>query len=139
MQTIEFSLSQTTNIVRADHIQIRLPSQPVRFYRHGWQSWTLATWIHPSTPVVPVRAAEFRLKDEDPVHSMSGKHTSAWVGAAYLGDGEIILLGGLHLGARIQLDSNSLIGFYEADEGEWFIAKGREADVFHQYAELLRK
>jgi hypothetical protein len=42
-------------------------SQPSRmFYRHGWQSWTLTTWLDPGHPLLPVHAAEFRMKDEDP-------------------------------------------------------------------------
>ena len=130
--------SPAQRIVTASSLTLGLPRPPIRFYRHGWQSWTLTAWIDPATPVVPVRAAEFRLKDEDPAYSLSGKHTSAWVAAADLGDGEIVLLGGLGLGARVQLDGNSMVGFYEAGEGEWLVARGKELEVFRQYAAALK-
>jgi len=54
-----------------------------------------------------------------------------------LGDDDILLLGALGLGGRIELDSTSLIGSYEFGEGAWFIARGSEDDVFQSYANLL--
>jgi alpha-galactosidase len=126
--------SQTVN---ASRVTIHLPRLPRKFYRHGWQSWSLATWIDPSTPAIPISAAEFRLKDEDPVYSLDEKHTSAWISAIDLGDDDIVLLGGLGLGSRVRLDSNSMVGFYEAGEGDWFVARGKESEVFVQYVKEL--
>jgi hypothetical protein len=33
--------SQTIN---ASRVTIDLPRLPMKFYRHGWQSWSLAAW-----------------------------------------------------------------------------------------------
>jgi alpha-galactosidase len=140
MTRIQFTeIIQKPQIIKTKEIQLVLPAPPVRFYRHGWQSWTLTAWIDPATPAMPVRAAEFRTKDEDPLYAMSKKHTSAWVAAADMGNGSIILLGGLGLGARIQLDGESMVGFYETGEDEWLIAQGNESDVFQKYADELKK
>ena len=31
-------------LLRGAEVAIELPFAPVRFYRHGWQSWSLTTW-----------------------------------------------------------------------------------------------
>jgi alpha-galactosidase len=140
MKTVPLSeITMDSKFVRSPRIRLELPAPPVRFYRHGWQSWTSSAWVDPASPVVPVRAPEFRTKDEDPVYAMSGKHTGAWVAAVELGNGEVVLLGGLGLGARIELEGGSMTGFYEAGEDEWLIARGKESHVFQQYAEALRQ
>lgn len=140
MTTIHLSeIRDGPKIIKSPNVHIELPAPPVRFYRHGWQSWTLSAWVVPASPVVPVRAPEFRTKDEDPVYATSGKHTSAWVAATKLEGGDVVLLGGLGLGARIQLEGGSMIGFYEAGGDEWLTAKGNESHVFQQYAEALKR
>lgn len=119
------------------NVTLQLPLQPKHYYRHGWQSWSLAAWIDPSTPPVPISAPEFRAKDEDPVYAFSDHPVSAWVGAAEMPDGQIILLGALGLAGRVELDCGSLRGFYETGKGDWFLGTGDESQVFARYAELL--
>lgn len=121
----------------ADQIILELPSKPQRFYRHGWQSWTFSSWIDPQIPALPVRAAQFRIKDEDPLYALSEKHTSAWMAALQIQEGDYLLLGGLAFGARLQLDGNRLIGFYEADSGEWLCVRGSEEEIFAHYTQAL--
>ena len=106
-------------------LDLSLPQPPKRFFRHGWQSWTLTTWLDPSERPLPIRSPQFRAKDEDPLHAFDKNHVSAWVGAVELGDDDILLLGALGLGGRVELDGTSLIGSYEFGEGElvyraWF-------------------
>jgi alpha-galactosidase len=120
-------------------VTVELPAPPRRFYRHGWQSWSLAAWIDPSTPPVPISSPELSAKDEDPVYTLSPRHTSAWVGAVELSDGSIILLGALDLGGRVELDEACLRGFYESGSGEWLMVKGIEKQVFASYAVLLEE
>ena len=120
-------------------LSVELTAPPRLFYRHGWQSWSLAAWIDPSLPPVPISSPELSAKDEDPVYALSARHTSAWIGAVELPDGSIILLGALDLGGRVELAGASLKGFYESGNGEWFIAQGSEEQVFASYAALLGK
>ncbi|HSB01212.1 MAG TPA: glycoside hydrolase family 36 protein [Anaerolineales bacterium] len=141
------SLPQTaeSRVISASCLRLSLP-QPLKcFFRHGWHSWTLTTWLDPSDPPLPVRAAEFRVKDEDPAYALAKNHVSAWVGAVELGENDILLLGALDLGGRVELDGLTLNGFYESVERDtqsvslynWFIARGTEENVFSKYAALL--
>jgi len=132
-----------SQIISASSLRLNLSQPPKRFFRHGWHSWTLTTWLDPSDPPLPVRAAEFRIKDEDAPYALSKNHISAWVGAVELGDDDILLLGALDLGGRVELDSSTLKGFYESvgRDGippyDWFLARGKEDDVFSKYAQAL--
>jgi alpha-galactosidase len=133
-------LTETSDsrIVSASSLHLDLPRPPKRFYRHGWQSWTLATWLDPSDPPLPIRSPEFRAKDEDPAYAFARNHISAWVGAVEVGDEDIFLLGALDLSGRIELDSTSMRGFYEdGQERNWLLARGKEAEVFSKYVQLL--
>ena len=116
--------ASTSQIMSASSLRLKLPQPPKQFFRHGWQSWTLTTWLDPSGPPLPIRAAEFRAKDEDPAYAFAKNHISAWVGAVELGNDDILLLGALGLGGRVELDGTSLTGSYEFGEGAWFIAHG---------------
>ena len=100
MQTSRLTLDHLPEIgesqlIDASSLHLPLPRSPRKFYRHGWQSWTLTTWLDPGSPPCPVRASEFRKKDEDPGYALHKNHVSAWVGAVELGEDEILLLGAL--------------------------------------------
>ena len=116
---------------------IRLPLRPARFYRHGWQSWSLAAWMDPSTPPLPISVPGLRNKDEDPLYALADHHVNAWVAAVELPDGQVILVGALGLAGRIELDGDRLHGFYETGSGDWFLGAGSESQVFTRYTELL--
>lgn len=129
-----------SQIISASSLRLGLSQPPKCFYRHGWQSWTLTTWLDPADPPLPIRSPEFRAKDEDPAYAFAKNHISAWVGAVELGDEDILLLGALDLSGRVELDSASLNGFYEdGQEGNWLLARGREDEVFLKYVQLLEK
>lgn len=126
-------------IFLASRVDLKLTQPPKKLFRHGWQSWTLTAWLDPSDPPLPIRAPEFRAKDEDPAYAFHKNHVSAWVGAVELGDDDdILLFGSLGLGGRIELSGYTLKGFYEnAREGEWLVARGKEDEVFEKYTNLL--
>lgn len=124
-------------LVTASRLTVNLPFSPRRFYRHGWQSWSLAAWLDPASPSIPIRAPEFRAKDEDPLYAFAGRHVNAWISAAEMPDGQVLLLGALGLSGRVELDGDSLRGFYETGSGDWFLGAGDEAQVFARYASLL--
>lgn len=124
-------------IVTASNLTVNLPQPPKRLYRHGWQSWSLAAWLDPATPAVPISAPEFRTKDEDPLYAFADHHVNAWVSAAEMANGKVILLGALGLSGRVELQGDSLHGFYESGSGEWFLGAGEATSVFSRYAALL--
>jgi alpha-galactosidase len=124
-------------LLTGPRVTVNLSAAPKRLYRHGWQSWSLAAWLDPSRPPVPISSADLGNKDEDPLYTRSAKYTSAWVSAVELAGGQIVLLGALHLSGRIELDGSSLRGFYESGSGDWFLARGTEEEVFARYAKQL--
>ncbi|HJS20585.1 MAG TPA: hypothetical protein VJ785_17695, partial [Anaerolineales bacterium] len=127
-----------SQVINASSLDLSLPQPPKKFYRHGWQSWTLTTWLDPTEPPLPVRAAEFRSKDEDPGFALHKNHISAWVGAVELGEDDILLLGALALGGRVELEGSTLHGFYDGgQDGQWLVARGKEGEVFSKYAAAL--
>ena len=134
------SLNQApeSQIVSASSLHLRLPQPPKRFFRHGWQSWTLTAWLYPSEPPFPISSPQFRAKDEDPAYALAKNHISAWVGAAELGDDDILLVGALDLSGRVELDGTTLKAFYEDNHAsQWLIMRGKEDEVFSQYTSLL--
>jgi len=127
-------------IISAASLRLNLPELPKNFFRHGWQSWTLTTWLDPKAGPLPIRDAEFRVKDEDPGYADHKNHISGWVGAVELGEDDIVLLGAIDLSGRVELDGTTLHGFYEDNhESQWLIARGREVFVFSKYVELLEQ
>jgi len=132
-------LAEDGMLLSGTNVSIDLLALPKRFYRHGWQSWSLAAWIDPGSPAMSIRSPILSAKDEDPVYAHSPRHTCAWVGAVEQADGPIILLGALGLGGRVELDGANLRGFFEAGSGEWFMAQGTEEQVFTAYSARLRE
>lgn len=127
-------------IINASSLSLSLPQPPRKFFRHGWQSWTLTAWLDPSDLPLPIRSPQFRAKDEDPAYAFAKNHVSAWVGAVELGDDDILLLGALDLSGRVELDGSTIKAFYESgNEGQWLIVRGNEDETFAKYTSLLEK
>ena len=137
MTTIQFSeIQSSSKIIKARELKIKLPSMPEQYYRHGWQSWSLAAWTKLS-PLPSQKPTIFH-----PLHvNMEFVHdknpNGSWMGAVEFSDGNILLLGALATDAHVFLVEDQLSGRFEADAGEWFIAYGQEDAVFAEYAEQL--
>src|SRR3990172_11537928 len=137
MSFINFSeIQKTPQIIKTNNIEIELSSKPVKYYRHGWQSWSLATWTDLS-PMPLQMPAIFHPLQVDEQHVRKTHPHGAWMGAVEFADGNILLLGALATDAHVHLVQNQLSGHSEADEIEWFIAFGQENVCFEEYAEQL--
>ena len=66
----------TAEVLNASSVRVELPQPATKFYRHGWQSWSLTTWLDPAEPPRPVRAVEFCIKDEDPGYAHHLNHVN---------------------------------------------------------------
>ena len=125
-------------IVTTTTLRLDLAQLPRKFYRHGWQSWALTTWLDPVHRPIRARASEFLVKDEDLGVALHKNHMSCWVGAVDLAEDDVLLLGALRLSGRVELDGSVLNGFFEdGHEGPWLIARGTEDEVFSKYAQAL--
>ena len=137
MTKISFSdVQEKPKTIKAKEIQIELPSEPVRYYRHGWQSWSLAAWTDPS-PIPVQKPALFHPLQVDAEHVHNIYLHGSWLGAVEFPDGNILLVGALATDANVSLVENQLSGQSEADEIEWFIVFGQENVVFAEYAAQL--
>jgi alpha-galactosidase len=136
MTSLQFSEIQSKpQIIKAQELHIDLPSQPVRYYRHGWQSWSLAAWTDPSPIPVP-KPAIFHPLQLDAEHVHKKYLNGSWLGAVEFKDGNVLLLGALGTDANVSLQ-DQLSGQSEAGEVEWFTAFGRETVVFEEYVTAL--
>lgn len=125
--------------VSASRVDLILPLPPRRVYRHGWHSWSQTGWLDPAIPPNTAIQPLKRRIDEDGVYAQHPRHISSGLAAVALADGRVILLGGLDVGARVELDGQLLKGFHEGGGGEWFIASGNAIQVFKAYTDLLRQ
>ena len=125
-------------VVSASSLTVNLPRPPRLFYRHGWQSWSLAAWTEP-TPLPIQRPAILHPLQVDPHYAKELSLHSSWVGAVEFEDDDILLLGSLGLNAHVWLKGNQLQCQHETDGCEWFIARGDESSIFAKYAEELGK
>jgi len=136
MKKIQLSEIQNSQILSAKEIQIDITSTPVRYYRHGWQSWSLTSWTDLTT--LPLqRPTIFHPLQLDVVHARKSHPHGSWLGAVELENGSILLLGALATDTTVSLVGNQLSGRSESDQVNWFIAIGEEKVVFEKYAEEL--
>lgn len=128
----------SSQIISASSLTVSLSRPPRLFYRHGWQSWSLAAWTEP-TPFPVQRPAILHPLQTDPRYANDESPHSSWVGAVEFDDDDILLLGSLGLDAHVWLKENRLEGRHEAEGCDWFIARGNESSVFAKYADKLSK
>ncbi len=124
-------------LLQGSQTNIIMPTPPQSFYRHGWQSWSLATWL-PADFHLPVqKPAILHPLQVDPLYARHPAPNGSGVGAVRFDDGNVLLLGALDLNAHVALHKNELHGWYEGIEGEWLVAYGQEMNVFKYYAGFL--
>ena len=129
-------------IISGDTISLLVPQPIQNYYTHGWQSWSLAAWTKPAMLPQP-RPALLNPMQVDPVYVKHPNPNGSWIGAVELTDGNILLLGALHLDSHVQLRNGCLQGWSDDKEAatpqRWFIGLGAEIDIFGRYAEYLRQ
>lgn len=124
-------------ILSGSKISIILPFAPNLYYSHGWQSWSLTTWLDTRIKPMPSFPAIQQSRMIDPLYALDPRLNGSWVGAVKTPDGNVILLGALNLESHVFLDGNELYGSYETGQGDWFFFLGPEEVVFQKYTELL--
>ncbi|HMZ08869.1 MAG TPA: alpha-galactosidase [Anaerolineales bacterium] len=133
---INFSEIKSPQTFKAKDINLKLASTPIRYYRHGWQSWSLAAWTDLS-PFPVQKPAIFHPLQTDAAYVHEKNPHGSWLGAVEFADGNILLLGALSTDAHVFLVGDQLKGQSEADEIEWLVAYGQEIQVFGEYVEEL--
>ena len=125
-------------LLRGDPVRLEPPAPVVRFYRHGWQTWSPAGWVDPTGRPAQAPPAEVEPGGDDPGWARAERLGGNAVGAVECDDGALLLLGALGFGGRVEVGvDGAMTGRYEAGEGDWFAAHGDEDDVFARYAAAL--
>ncbi|MFI6078827.1 glycoside hydrolase family 36 protein [Actinoplanes sp. NPDC051343] len=111
------------------------------FYRHGQNSWSPTGWRRLSEPPLRVPNPERLVTADDPAFDDPARHHGSAVAALQGRDGRTLLLGALGLGtARLVADQDTVAGWYGSgcsSEDGWFLAYGKEAEVFRAYTDQL--
>ncbi|WP_105316484.1 glycoside hydrolase family 36 protein [Thermus tenuipuniceus] len=128
-------------LLKGREVRVFPPFRGSQFFRHGWQSWSLASWVDPREPPRPLFPKERRPQADDPFLLEAADWGKAWwgsgLGALRSPRGQVLLLGALDLGARVLGREEALLGRYALGEGRWFLAYGPEEEVFAAYARYL--
>jgi alpha-galactosidase len=124
-------------IARTSLLTVNLPVLPVRYLYSGWQSWSLTAWVDLKIPLHPMRPDITHPMQTDPLYARETRPHGSWYGAVEFPDGQVLFAGALGLDSHVILEDQMLRGWYEAGDGEWFIASGNEDRIFARYAELL--
>ena len=121
-------------------VAVSLPAVPIRYLYSGWQSWSLTAWVETGRPVRPMRPSSLNPMQTDPLTARETRPHGAWYGAAELPDGQVLFLGALGLESHVQLEEGqTLAGWVEQGQAEWFLACGDESTIFERYAGLLKE
>ena len=91
-----------------------------------------------SEPPLRIASAQRRLTADDTVWDDPARHHSSAVTALTAEDGNVLLVGSLGLDVpRLSIDRDTVTGWSESADADWFCAYGPELDVFGRYARLL--
>jgi alpha-galactosidase len=133
------SIGEREFLIPSGSVTVAHPFEDTEFFRHGWNSWSPSGWRRlDAAPLRVYDSPQRLLTADDAKNDTPHAHSGSAVGAIALGGGEILLLGALGLGApRVGATSTTLWGTTEEVDGEWFLARGPEVEVFTRYAELV--
>ncbi|MCX7029667.1 MAG: alpha-galactosidase [Spirochaetes bacterium] len=125
-------------MLRGREVTLELPFAPVRFYRHGWQSWSLTTWQGTGERIPRSKPALLLPMQTDPRYARDDRPNGSWVGAVELPDGRILLLASIGLETHVALEGNRLSGWCEAGPVKWLVTVGTESEAFNRYASAIQ-
>ncbi|MEJ2708865.1 MAG: alpha-galactosidase [Anaerolineales bacterium] len=139
-------------LLSGSNVALLHPFGYTQYYRHGYHSWSLSAWLPLDRPLPRPALEHLWPHCDDPDLMPDYPFSGSAVGALQGPDDNILLLGALHLGARVQADPQVLRGAYDlqeipptadperdSQEFEWFLAYGAEQQAFDRYAELLKQ
>ncbi|KQX05879.1 hypothetical protein ASC59_15975 [Leifsonia sp. Root1293] len=133
------SIGEREFLIPSGSVTVVHPFEDAEFFRHGWNSWSPSGWRRLTDAPLRIYDSPQRLLTADDARNDTPlAHSGSAVGAIAVGDGEILLLGALGLGApRVGATPTTLWGSVEEPDGEWYLARGPEGEVFARYAHLL--
>jgi alpha-galactosidase len=134
-----------------NEVAILHPFGHTQFYRHGFHSWSLTSWIPLDVRLPRPGIGRLWPQVDHPSLMADYPFAGSGVGALQGSDGKILLLGALELDAVVTGDRWTLIGMIEPASCEavpsefepekpspaWLLTYGEEDEVFGHYAVRL--
>ena len=140
MNELDFNINfPSSQVISTSSLTIHLPLIPKSYYLHGWQSWSLTSWINPEVHIPVQKPKLLHAMQCDPQYANHLYPHGSWLGAVEIDKDNILLLASLGLDAHVELVNDNLHGWYESGKGKWFIGYGNEEMVFRKYTTLLRQ
>jgi len=124
-------------IIFGKRVSIRIPFKINEYYQHGWQSWSLTSWIKPDKYPGKSSPKSLQVLQTDLPYSELDHPNGSWLGAVSNNENKILFLGSLDLNAHVEILENDLVGTNETLSGKWFLSFGDEKEVFTNYTILL--
>lgn len=126
-------------ILSGSEISLDLPFISDQYFCHGWQSWSLTSWMDVRRFPATSYPTSLHAMQTDPMYAFEKRPNGSWMGAIKTPDERMLLLGALSLESHVTYDNRKFSGSYEHGNGDWFLAIGSEQGVFNRYAKLLGK
>jgi alpha-galactosidase len=134
--------------LHGDRVSLLHPFGLTKFYRHGFHSWGLASWLDLHRRLDPPTLRGLWPQQDDPSLMEDYPYKSSGLSALQGPDGRILLLGALAPDAQVTAGPELLSGRYALSpnlkhasqppsDRDWFLAYGEELEVFNRYASLL--
>jgi alpha-galactosidase len=127
-------------LLRGASVALLHPFGETLYYRHGWHSWSLSSWLPLSKTLATPLRKDIWPQIDHPALLADYPFTSSGLTALQSQDGRVLLLGALALDAQLKADAETLRGKISGDvsvDPEWFLAFGPEQSVFESYTKLL--
>lgn len=123
-------------IVTGREVNLSHKLSPVRFYRHGWQSWSMVGWERINAPRTAIATPGLHRQADAPELEGRVDHVGSWVGAVEEPDRTGLLLGSLGIDARVSVADGTITGT-AAEEVEWFLSVGSSDGSLDEYGRRL--
>ena len=108
------------------------------FYRHGWHSWSVASWFAPDAPQLTPRPRVRWPMLDDPALLAQGGHISCDVALARAGEGRVLLVGACTPGGRITLEGD-VWRLEHPHGGPWLVLVDEETRAWATYTQHIAK
>lgn len=124
-------------LLTGQRVALLHPFGNTEFYRHGFHSWSLSSWLRLDRPLPPPQPKKIWAQIDHPTMLEAYPFTSSGVGALKSPNEKVLLLGALGPDAFVQMDPQVLRGLSGNADALWFLGYDDEDFVFAQYARLL--
>lgn len=123
--------------LKGQKVALLHPFGNTEFYRHGFHSWSLSTWLPLGGSYATPQPQTIWPQIDHPAMLESYPYTSSGLGALRGPDNKVLLLGALNPDGFVNADDQVMRGKSANTQDKWFLGYDEEDIVFTHYAQLL--